>query len=143
MGPALTILDTYALIAFLVAERPAATEVREMIRAGDAAVTTVNLAESVDVLQRRYGIERARARSASVSLTDGPLAVLAVDRAHALRAADLRAAHYDRNECAISLGDCVLLAAAGADDRVATADGAILAVAEREGIGAIALSPRS
>jgi hypothetical protein len=44
----LTILDAYALIAFLVGG-PASAQVRGVLREGDAAVTSANLAETLDV----------------------------------------------------------------------------------------------
>lgn len=134
----LTLLDAYALLALLRGER-AAEEVGGLIREGGAAVPAVNLAESVDVLTRRYEIDRQRVRSAIGSLTERALAVVPVDRSSAMRAAELRAAHYHRTRRPLSLADCILLASAGAGDRIATADRHVLAVAGSEKVEAIAL----
>ena len=49
------LLDAYALVAFLVGG-PAATQVRQMLRDGDAGVATANLAEALDVAQRVYAL---------------------------------------------------------------------------------------
>lgn len=53
----MTLLDAYALIAFLAGER-AATQVSELIRSGDCALTSVQLAEIQDVLARVLGHDR-------------------------------------------------------------------------------------
>jgi uncharacterized protein (DUF1786 family) len=48
-----TLLDAYALIAFL-AGGPATAQVRAILREGGAAVATANLAETLDVSQRLF-----------------------------------------------------------------------------------------
>ena len=45
----MTLLDAYALIAFLIGG-PAAAQVRSILREGDAGVTTANLVEVLDVI---------------------------------------------------------------------------------------------
>jgi len=72
-------------------------------------------------------------------LLDEALTVLAVDQRTAWRAGELRAAHYHRVDSALSLADCLLLASAGADDRIATSDRAVAATAHRLGIGLVPL----
>lgn len=125
-------------MALLIGER-AAPKVRELLGEGDAAITSVNVAEAVDVLRRRFGVDRGRVRAAIAALTDQPVAVLVVDEPLALRAADLRTEHYHRSDCPVSLADCMLLAAAGPEDRIVTADSHVLAVAAGEGIAAVEL----
>jgi hypothetical protein len=49
--------DAFALLAPL-GEEPAADNVEALLRRGDAAITAVNLAEALDVLQRVQGIPR-------------------------------------------------------------------------------------
>jgi len=56
----LTLLDAYALVAFLVGGA-AAAPVRAILREGHVAVRTVNLAEAFDVSQRIHGVPVARA----------------------------------------------------------------------------------
>jgi len=134
------LLDAYALTA-LLAYDPAAGEVGGLIADGDVAVAASNLAEAADRLARIHQIEVRRTRAAVDSLQQSTrLRVRAVEPAHGWRAAELRAKHYHRTRCPLSLGDCLLLAAAGEVDRIATSDPHLLATASRESIGWIALS---
>jgi predicted nucleic acid-binding protein len=119
-----TLLDSYALIAFLVGG-PATAQVRAILR------------ETLDVSQRRYGLTRAM--ELIEPLLDGVLTPLPLDVATAARAAELRARHYDRATLPLSLADAILIASATAADRIATADVGVLAVATAEGIGTITL----
>jgi len=129
----LTLLDAYALVAFLAGE-PAETEVRDLLRAGHVGVATANLTEAADALARVHGIEVARTRSVLAPLIDEPIELLGLDAPRAWRAADIRAAHYHRSTCPLSLGDAILLGTADADDTIATADPHVLSVAERRGV---------
>lgn len=52
-------VDAFALIA-LLRDEPAAGEVEGLLRRGEAAVTAINLAEALDVLERVDGVPRAR-----------------------------------------------------------------------------------
>jgi hypothetical protein len=133
-----TFLDAYALIAFLVGG-PAAPPVRAILREGDAAVATANLAETFDVSERVHGLAIARAAEVIEPLLQGSLAPIPLDIAVALRAAEMRARHYHRSARPISLADAVLVASAGAGDRIATADPHVLAVASAEEIETVAL----
>ncbi|MDZ7802347.1 MAG: PIN domain-containing protein [Trueperaceae bacterium] len=130
----MTVLDAYAVVAYL-AGGPAAPRVRELLRAGDAVVATANLAEALDVTERLYGLPVARAFEHLEPLLDGTITPVVLDVDTARRAAMLRARHYDRNRCRISMADAILLASAGAAGRIATADPDVLAVAEAEGTG--------
>jgi PIN domain nuclease of toxin-antitoxin system len=127
------LLDAAALIALIRGE-PASGRVDDLIAEGGCGITLVNLAESVDRLARRHGLAATRTRPAIEALLGGVLAPVAVQVTHSWRAAELRIAHYHRRECAISLADCVLLAAARPADRIATSDRAVIGVARREGI---------
>ena len=132
------LLDAYALIAFL-ADQPAAGEVEALIRRDGTAMTTVNLAEALDVLQRVQGITRERLDALTAPLFPEAVALLSVDETIARTAADLRARHYHRASAPLSLADCILLAAAGQARAVATADGPLIAAARAEQIDVIAL----
>lgn len=134
----MTLLDAYALIAFLVAG-PATPQVRAILRAGDAAVATANLVEVLDVSQRVHGVPISRALEILEPLLAGPLTAVPLDSAVALRAAEIRAQHYHRSSRPISLADAVLIASAQQGDRIATADPDVLAVAKVEKVGLIAL----
>jgi uncharacterized protein with PIN domain len=133
------LLDAYALTA-LLADEPAADEVEQLIASGSTAVATANLAEAADRLARIHEIAVSRTRAAVDSLEQSTdLRIRAVEPAHAWRAAELRSKHYHRTRRPLSLGDCLLLAMTGEDDRLATADPDLLATAEDEEIGWIAL----
>lgn len=136
------LLDAYALLA-LARDEPAADEVEAIIRAGDAAISSVNLLEVLDGLLRRYGWSPAET-SARVGLLIGErLRVVPADAEIAWRGALLRARYYDRSACALSLADCVLLASARRDDAVVSSDPALAAVARKEGIDFVALPDSS
>lgn len=134
----MTLLDAYALIAFVVGG-PATPQVRAILREGDAAVATANLVEVLDVSQRVHGMPIHRAAEILEPLLAGPLTVVALDSAVAHRAAEIRARHYHRSSRPISLADAVLIASARQGDRIATADADVLAVADAEKLDSVAL----
>jgi predicted nucleic acid-binding protein len=134
----MTLLDAYAIVAFLVGG-PATAEVRATLRQGDAAVATANLAEALDVSQRLYGLPIARAMEILEPVFDGHVDVRPLDLPIAHRAAGIRARHYHRSRRPISLADSVLLASAGPADCIATADPDVLAVAAAEGLEVVRL----
>jgi predicted nucleic acid-binding protein len=134
----MTILDAYALVAFLVGG-PAAPEVRGILREGKAGVATANLAEALDVSQRVYGVSITRAMEVIDPLLEGALTQIPLDLATARGAAGIRAQYYHRSSRPISLADAVLIASATRQDRIATADPDVLAVADSEGIESLAL----
>jgi predicted nucleic acid-binding protein len=133
-----TLLDAYALIAFLVGGPPT-REVRSILREGDAGVATANLVEVLDVSQRVYGVPTSRTLETIEPLLEGPLTAVVLGFSVARRAADIRARHYHRSSRPISLADAVLIGSAESGDRIATADPDVLAVAEAEAIESIAL----
>ncbi len=134
----MTLLDAYALVAFLVGG-PASAQVRAILREGGAAVASANLAETLDVSQRIHGLPIARAMEILDPLLGDLVTVVPLDAAIAQAAAEMRSKHYHRSNRPISLADAVLLASAMTDDRIATADPDVLAVAETEGIETISL----
>lgn len=134
----MTLLDAYALVAFL-AGGPAAEQVRNLLRSGEAAVATANLAEALDVTERLYGLPIGRTFEYLEPLLESAIAPIPLDVNTARRAAALRARHYHRARCRISLADAILLASAGPSDRIATSDPDVLAVAELEGTVIVAL----
>lgn len=127
------LLDAFALIA-LLADEPAADQVERLLRRGEAAITVINLAEAVDMLQRVQKIGRERLDAVLDPLLGEPLQLLGIDLLIALAAADIRARRYHRTRSPLSLADCVLLAAAAPGDSVATADEALIRAARAEGI---------
>ena len=103
------LLDAQALIA-LARDEPAAAEVDEILRGGEAAVCTVNLLEVADHFLRR---ERWSERATEASLTqlvDVAVTVIDAGKDVAWRGAMLRARQYSKRTCELSLADSVLLA---------------------------------
>jgi predicted nucleic acid-binding protein len=127
------LLDAYALIA-LLAEEPAADEVETLLRRGETAITAVNLAEALDVLQRVQRIPRERLEALTVPLVGERMTFIPISERIARDAADIRARRYHRTRAPISLADCILLAAAKQSDTLATADRPLIRVAEAENV---------
>jgi PIN domain nuclease of toxin-antitoxin system len=126
------LLDSYALVAAATAE-PAAADVAELLRNGDCALTTVNLAELYDQLVRRIGLTAEAVDARLQPLLDGVLAIRDLDRERAQQAGLLRAQLYRRRTAELSLADCVLLASLDQGDTVATADPPLARAARRLG----------
>lgn len=132
------LLDAYALIA-LLADEPAADDVETLVRRGGAAITAVNLAEALDVLQRVEGIARERLDELTGPLLAERIKLVEVDERIARAAADIRARRYHRTRAPISLADCLLLAATGASDALATADQPLIRTARAEHVRVVTL----
>ena len=132
------LLDAYALVAFL-ADEPAAEEVDQLLRGGQTAITVANLAEAIDVTQRVHRAAADQVRDAVEPLLGDALGVISLSEETAWAAADIRIRHYHRTARPLSLADCFLIAAAGDDDSVATADGPVAEAARAEGIAVHAL----
>ena len=133
------LLDAFALVA-LLRDEPAADEVETILRRGDAAMSAVNLAEALDVLQRVDEVDRARLDAVTGPLINESVKLLVVDEPTARDGADVRARRYHRTRSPLSLADCLLLAAAlQARAAVATADRPLARAAQAEGIEITAL----
>ena len=139
----MTLLDAYALIAHLAQEPQAGPRVSELLRGEDCAITSVNLAETIDRLARVYGVEVKSARAQVGVLVSGDvLRVLPFTDRHGALAGELRARHYHPRTRPLSVADCALLAVAADGHRIATADPAVLAVAAAERLDTIALAEK-
>jgi len=135
---AVTLLDAHALIDFLTGG-PAVDTVTKLLRTGDCAATTVNIAETCDVSARRYGIPTDRVMELLEPLLGGVIAIVALELSTAIRAGTLRAQRYSRATRPLSLADAILLASARPGDRIATADPLVLDVAHELGIARLPL----
>lgn len=128
------LLDSYAVLAFLKGEA-AAAEVRSLLRPqGGAALTVVGVAEVLDHLIRIVGVdeEEAALDLAQLDLLD-PVGISATT---ATAAGLLRARHYHRTRCAVSLADCIAAEVTrNLDALLATSDPHLLEVCHREAIG--------
>lgn len=132
------LLDAYALIAAATGEA-AAGEVADLLRAGDCAITTANLAEVYDQLVRRVGLDPDDVEGHVQPLLDHSLVLLALEREQAKRAGLLRARYYRRRTAELSLADCILLASLDEGDMVATADPPLARTARRLDRAVVAL----
>lgn len=139
----MTLLDAYALIALLAGER-AAPQVRELIRAGDCALTSVQLAETEDVLVRVVGHHREAVQRAIDPLLVSEVELVDIGAPEARVGAELRGRHYHKRTSELSLADCLLLGAAtirGA--RLATSDPPLVVAARHEGVPVVSLPSTS
>lgn len=134
------LLDAHALIA-LLADEPAAPEVK-LLLAQECGVVPINVAETVDVVERRIGLEHDRLVAALTVLLTG-VRTVETTIASAQQAGRLRAKFYSRSASQLSIADCCLLAAAGSGDRIATSDVALSKVAKELDIGLVGLPDRS
>lgn len=134
----MTILDAYAVLAFLKNET-AASEVEALIAAGGTALTVVGLAEVLDHLIRIGGADEEDASLDVAQLRlDDPVPV---DEKVAAEAGRLRARRYHRSRCAVRLADCLAAEVARSQHRsLATSDPALLDVCHDEGIAVIVLT---
>ncbi len=131
------LLDASALLAHLTGQ-PRGRGVTELLARGGLGMATVNLAETVDVLSRRVG--RERAADALAPLLEGPVArLIALDADRAWRVGELRARHYHRTRRPVSLADCALLACAEPGDSIATLDAMLVAMAADEHVDTVEL----
>lgn len=127
------ILDSYAVLAFLRGE-PAADRVERLLTNNPAAsLTVVGVAEVIDRLIRLSSIDEEEAvlDLAQLGLSESPAMGSGIGMAAGL----LRARHYHRVDCAVSLADCVAAEAARlVGCALATSDPHLLDVCHQEGI---------
>jgi predicted nucleic acid-binding protein len=133
------VLDASALIALLNGE-PGASAVEAVLRDPDraSAVSAVNVAETVDVLIRIYGIAASDVAEAFDLLELGGLAVVEVSPRTAWRAGLFRAARYRRRGADVSLADGIAaVTAEGRGEPLVTSDRALAVVARAAGIDVV------
>ena len=133
------VIDSQPLVALLLDE-PRAADVEGLLRDGDTRVSTVSLAEVLDVLTRRAGLPRDEVELVLAGLLAGVLVPVAPDVNAAHRAADVRRRHFDRRTRRLSLADCFVIATAQPGDSVASGDRGLLEVARAEGLGDVDLA---
>lgn len=131
------VLDAYAVIAALVGER-ARADVEPLLREG--VLSTPNAAEVLDVCVRVHANDERVVRERIGWLVIGGLETPPLAPDLALAAGALRARHYRRRHCEISLGDCFALALAKQrKSPLATADPDLASVARAEAVEVIGL----
>jgi ribonuclease VapC len=120
----MTVLDAYAVLAYLRDER-AAEAVGGLLR-GSTVLSAVNAAEVIDQLVRVFGRDPNDVHSDLVLLEHTGMQMTEVSAEVGLLAGRLRAQHYDRKRMAVSLADCIAAATAFTIARpLATADTAL------------------
>ncbi|MBV8160126.1 MAG: PIN domain-containing protein [Acidimicrobiia bacterium] len=134
----MTVLDAYAVVAYLRGER-AAGEVRGILEAGDAVLTSVGVAEVIDHLIRVVGAdeENATLDLAQLGLLDG----LPVDAKVGAAAGRLRARHYHRARRPVSMADCLAAEVARVrGEPLASADPPLLDLCHATSIAVVVLA---
>lgn len=134
----MTLLDSFALIAFFTGER-ASAEVRELMDSDDCSITQVNLAEVFDVLMRVHEVTSREIDEYLAPLLGPVIEVLPTSMATSGKAGKLRAQYYHAKKCPLSLADCFLIATAAEGQRIATPDRPLAQTARAEGIDVVAL----
>lgn len=131
------VLDAYAVIAYLRGER-AAPQVRLLLDSGGASLTAVGVAEVLDHLVRRAGVDEEDAilDLAQIGLLDG----IVVDSVIGVAAGRLRGRRYHRSRCDVSMADCIAACCANArNETLATSDPHLLDICRAEGIATVIL----
>ena len=129
----MTVLDAYAVIAYLRDER-CADEVADLLRA-PTMLCAANAAEVLDQLVRVYGRDPDDVHADLALLAHAGMQIVSVTADHGLLAGRLRARHYHRERCAVSLADCLAAAAALPEQMpLATSDLALATVVRAEGV---------
>lgn len=138
----MTVLDASVVVGGLVLPRSQAID--DLIRGQIVRISTLNVAEVVDILMRRFGVDEAEVIDRIDLLRQAGLMVEPLSARGALDAGSLRARRYDKQTAAVSLADCVAIAlAADVGEPIASTDRALLAVAVAEGVPVIELPPFS
>lgn len=118
---------------------PAADDVEQLLRA-PTALSAANYAEIVDHIMRRGGLDADQAEVRMRLLVEAGTRIINVDDHLAARVGALRAEHYHRDTCAVSLADCCALATSlTLGTPLATSDPSLAAVARAEGCEVVAL----
>ncbi len=111
----------------------------DLLWSGECGMPAPCVTEVRDLLIRRHAITEEQFLERVGPLIDATVVGLPIDVLVSQWAGDIRAAHYSRQGTALSLADCLLLASAEEGDEIATADAAVIRVAEALGVGIIPL----
>ena len=130
-------LDASAAIALLLDE-PQADAVEELLRSGSVRMSSVNVAEVIDVLIRRHRGQPDEVIGRVEDLLELAAEAVPATTELSVRAGELRALHFRRDH-RLSLADCFVLATAEPGDRIATTDARLAATARAEGYEVVPL----
>ena len=127
----MTVLDAYAVLAYLRDER-CADEVANLLQA-PTVLTAANAAEVFDQMVRVYQHDPDDIHADLALLTNAGMQIVPVGADQGMMAGRLRARHYDRARCAVSLADCLAAAAALTEQvPLATSDSALATIVRAE-----------
>ncbi len=130
----MTVLDASAVVAFLVDEPGGAEVLRILHRPVATYISSVNLAEVIDVLGRRT-LDVEHVEREVELLLHGGLEVVAADGTVGRDAGRLRATHYHRRHRNVALGDCFAIATTTrVGGPLVTSDRALAEAAGSEGV---------
>ena len=128
----MTVLDAYAVLAYLRAEQ-CADDVGHLLR-GATVLSAANAAEVLDQLVRVFHRDADDVHADLALLAHAGMEIVPVTADIGLLAGRLRAKHYHRARSAVSLADCVAAATALTAQRpLATSDPALASVVRAEG----------
>lgn len=132
----MTVLDASVVIAGLT--EPTSDIFDDLLRGGIARISTINLAEVVDVLMRKHGSGREDVIDAVDLLLSAGLLIDPLSARQSLAAGSLRARYFDKRHRPISMADCAAIALASeVSEPLAATDRALLEVAALEGVEAL------
>jgi predicted nucleic acid-binding protein len=127
-----TVLDAYAVLAYLRGER-SADEVAALLRS-PTLLSAVNAAEVLDQLVRVFGRDADDVHADLALLSHAGMEITPVTVEIGLLAGRLRGRHHHRDRMAVSLADCVAAATALSQRRpLATSDPALAGMLRAEG----------
>jgi PIN domain nuclease of toxin-antitoxin system len=132
------VLDTSAVLALFLGE-PCGAAVQATLRSSQARMSTVNLAEVVDVMVRVHGGSPIAVVARVEDLASSVIEPVAASLETSTTAGEIRARAYDRRTQRISLADCFVLATAERGETVLTTDGTLANAARAEGIDVVLL----
>lgn len=128
----MTVLDAYAIIAYLRGE-PSSAEVAGLLRA-PTRLTAINAAEVCDQMVRVFGSDPDAVEADLALLCHAGMRLVPVSAELAMEAGRIRARRYHREHAALSFADCVAASAALAyREPLATADPALADAVRAEG----------
>jgi uncharacterized protein with PIN domain len=135
------VFDAQAIVAFF-RDEPAAGEVEQELRepSRPSRISSVNVAEVVDVMTRIFARPVDGTLNALAMLEAGGLEIITVDASIGLHAGELHAHYYHRESSPLSMADCVALSVAAAlDEPLMTSDPPLAAAARAEGFQVLPL----
>ncbi len=98
-------------------------------------ISTINVAEVVDVMMRAHGLEEQEIVGSIELLVRSGLIIEPLNARQSLAAGSLRARYFDKRTRAISMADCVVIALASeVAESIASTDRMLLEVAVAEGV---------